>query len=110
MLSEFADDPEMQPLIGEFLAELGERLSRMQRLAAAGDHEGLGRLAHQLKGAGGGYGYPAITAAAAGLETAARGEHPAEQVAAALQALQQCCDRAIASFDDGTEALREATA
>jgi HPt (histidine-containing phosphotransfer) domain-containing protein len=97
MLSEFADDMDMQPLISEFLAELDERLAAMETLVRQGDFAELGRLAHQLKGAGGGYGYPAITQAAACLEGAARGEAPDEQVGPAFTALAALCRQAIAA-------------
>jgi HPt (histidine-containing phosphotransfer) domain-containing protein len=97
MLSEFAEDMDMQPLISEFLTELDERLAGMETLVRQGDFAELGRLAHQLKGAGGGYGYPAITQAAACLESAARGEAPGEQVGPAFTALAALCRRAIAA-------------
>jgi len=100
MFSEFADDPDMQPLLAEFVGELPERVSHMNVLAAAGDYAALGRLAHQLKGAGGGYGYPAITEAAAVLERAARDPSvEAAAVAAAVVGLTQLCGAATAALD-----------
>ena len=100
MLSEFADDPDMHPLLAEFVGELPERMSQMNVLAAAGEHAELGRLAHQLKGAGGGYGYPAITEAAAELECAAREStvDPAT-VADALARLAALCAAAAAALE-----------
>ncbi|MCC5870178.1 MAG: response regulator, partial [Gammaproteobacteria bacterium] len=100
MLSEFADDPDMQPLLAEFVGELPERISHLNVLAAACEYSELGRLAHQLKGAGGGYGYPAITEAAALLERAARDtEVDAAAVGDALAGLAKVCSAAAVALD-----------
>ncbi len=69
--SQFADDPEMRDLVDRFAGTLEESGAEMREAQRAGDHARLRALAHQLKGAGGGYGYPAITVAAANLERAA---------------------------------------
>ena len=72
IFSEFADDPDMADMIDGFVAGLPARLKAM-REALAGNHcEELQRLAHQLKGAGGSYGYPSLTDAASILEDAAK--------------------------------------
>jgi HPt (histidine-containing phosphotransfer) domain-containing protein len=68
--SAYEGDDEMMEIVREFAGELPARIARIEELLAAGDEEELGRLAHQLKGAGGGYGFPQITEAAAGLEQA----------------------------------------
>jgi len=69
--SEFADDPDMADILDDFVAHLPERLSAMTEALANNHHEELTRLAHQLKGAGGGYGYPSLTEASRELEEAA---------------------------------------
>jgi HPt (histidine-containing phosphotransfer) domain-containing protein len=69
--SDLADDPDMAELIEMFLAELPDRIAAVRTAIAAGQRDQVKRLAHQLKGAAGGYGYPAITDAAADLEHAA---------------------------------------
>jgi len=66
--SEFADDPEMVELVAMFVAELGERVERIGAALDAEDWKALSSLAHQLKGAGGGYGFPSISESAARLE------------------------------------------
>jgi histidine phosphotransfer protein HptB len=63
--SRYADDPEMQELLDEFTAGLEETSRRLEQAVGAQDQETLLRLSHQLKGTGGGYGYPAISEAAA---------------------------------------------
>ncbi len=66
----YADDPDMREIVREFAAEAPERAVLLERLLAAGELKDLRTLAHQLKGAGGGYGFPQVTAAAAALEKA----------------------------------------
>ena len=95
MLSEFADDEDMQPLIEEFLSELAPKTRQLRALAAAGDLHELGRLAHQLKGSGGGYGYPAITRTAADLEAAVRDNGNRQDIPGTLERLVETCERAI---------------
>lgn len=66
--SRFADDPEMGELVELFLTELPERARAIRAAAYIADRQGIGRLAHKLKGAAGGYGFPTIGEAAARLE------------------------------------------
>jgi len=68
--SAYEDDPDMLEIVREFAHELPDRIARVESLLAALDFAGLQTLAHQLKGAGGGYGFPIITEAAAALERA----------------------------------------
>jgi len=70
--SEFADDPDLADILDEFVARLPGALETMSESLANNDHEELRRLAHQVKGAGGGYGYPLLTEQARKLENAAK--------------------------------------
>ncbi len=72
--SEYADDADLMVLIDEFVAGLEEDIESMRKVLKNGDHEGLRRLAHQMKGAGGSYGYPMLTEVAKTLEEAAKAE------------------------------------
>ncbi|MFM8578535.1 MAG: Hpt domain-containing protein [Planctomycetaceae bacterium] len=56
--SGFHDDPEMIGIVVIFLEELPSRMRDLEVWFAAGDLERFHRLVHQLKGAGGGYGFP----------------------------------------------------
>ena len=71
--SEFADDPEMTIILEGFLQRLTGHVDDMSKAIAAGRCEDLQRMAHNLKGASGSYGYPSLTDAAKGLEDAAKG-------------------------------------
>jgi signal transduction histidine kinase/CheY-like chemotaxis protein len=68
--STLSDDPDLQEIVRQFVRDLPDRSSAMLRAAQTSDTETLKRLAHQLKGAGGSYGFPGITEAAAAVEQA----------------------------------------
>ena len=70
--SEFADDPDMAGIVALFIHELPQRLGAMHVALAAANHEQLRMLAHQLKGAAGGYGFPKLGEAAALIDQAVR--------------------------------------
>ena len=66
--SAFEDDPDMIDIVREFVHAFSDRMTALEDALAKGDLPRLQTLAHQLKGAGGGYGFPQITEAAANLE------------------------------------------
>ena len=66
--SSYEDDPDMLEIVVEFAGELPQRIEDLEARLAEGDMAQLQVLAHQLKGAGGGYGFPQITEVAASLE------------------------------------------
>ncbi|MHC4986680.1 MAG: response regulator, partial [Planctomycetota bacterium] len=74
LISEYANDADLAELVAGFAAGLAEKVQVMQTALSAQDFDGLSRLAHQMKGAGGSYGYPSLTEAAAELEAAAKAE------------------------------------
>jgi CheY-like chemotaxis protein/HPt (histidine-containing phosphotransfer) domain-containing protein len=92
--SDFADDPEMTDLVVNFVGSLPERMEELRQVAARGQGELLRMRVHQLKGAAGGYGFPAITVAAARAERALADGASIEEVTEQLEALIQLCRRA----------------
>ena len=68
--SAYENDPDMLEIVREFATELPARVAKLEAHLAAGEMRELQTLAHQLKGAGGGYGFPQITELAASLESA----------------------------------------
>ncbi len=62
------DDPDMRDIVLEFLDSLRQRIQDFHAAHQAADWARLRTLAHQLKGAGGSYGYDAITGVAARME------------------------------------------
>ncbi|MDB5213579.1 MAG: luxQ 3, partial [Myxococcaceae bacterium] len=99
IVSELADDEEMTALVERFTTNLPQQAQRLEDAADANDRETIRRLAHQLKGAAGGYGFPSITTAAARLEQLAR---EGETFAQALAEVCDLCRRARAKNDDVT--------
>jgi HPt (histidine-containing phosphotransfer) domain-containing protein len=68
--STYEADPDMLEIVREFASELPERIARLEALLASRAWPELQTLSHQLKGAGGGYGFAVITEVAARLEQA----------------------------------------
>jgi HPt (histidine-containing phosphotransfer) domain-containing protein len=68
--STYEADPDMLEIVCEFAHELPTRAEMLEALLAARAFAELQTLAHQLKGAGGGYGFNQITEVAARLEQA----------------------------------------
>lgn len=100
--SEFAGDPEMREILELFVQEMPARITELEASWANGELDKVGRLAHQLKGAGGGYGFPVISDAAAALEQSIKGLDgaPTGAVLASMKeqvdALVDLCRRASA--------------
>lgn len=70
--SDYADDPDILPLIKSYLVNLEEMVAELEKAIEQKDWNTTGGIAHKIKGSGGMYGYPAITAAAAALEACAK--------------------------------------
>lgn len=97
--SEFADDAEFADLIELFVSELPERVTAIENAFSGADHEEVMRLAHQMKGASPGYGFPTIGEAAAEVESWYRArETPAQteldEVRKQIDDLVNLCRRA----------------
>lgn len=73
LLSEFWDDPDMAELVALFVETIPEKVRALEAAFEAGDAATLRRLAHQIKGAAAGYGFPPIGEAAEALERGAKG-------------------------------------
>jgi signal transduction histidine kinase/DNA-binding response OmpR family regulator/HPt (histidine-containing phosphotransfer) domain-containing protein len=79
LFSEFAADIDMVEIIDLFVEGLPGRMDELRTAMADGATAEVKRLAHQLKGAAGGYGFAPITTVAAELELAiGRGERATE--------------------------------
>ncbi len=96
--SEYAEDEDLVDLIDEFVTELEVDIASMRNKMESGDLEDLRRLAHQMKGAGGSYGYPMLTVAAKVLEEAAKAKD-VEACTAALDELEALCQAVIGGRD-----------
>lgn len=70
--SQFSDDPDFAELLEFFVEALPERREFLTSCHQSNDVDGLRVAAHQLKGAGGGYGFDQLSSLAAQLEEACK--------------------------------------
>jgi HPt (histidine-containing phosphotransfer) domain-containing protein len=68
--SSFQDDPDFRELLEQFAVVIEERRDHLQESYAAGDLPSVRKNAHQLAGAGGGYGFDELSVLAKSLELA----------------------------------------
>jgi PAS domain S-box-containing protein len=84
--------PGTAKLVERFLGGLPQRISAIQAAMDAQDRNQLKVLAHQLKGAAGGYGYSSVSQAAARLEAIAANESAeASSLSAEVSQLSRLC-------------------
>lgn len=74
-------DPSFADIVLEFVNGLFARLNQMEDALRNSDFEALRVAAHQLKGSGGGYGYPLLSERATELENYAK-----------MEAIDDCLD------------------
>ncbi len=96
LLSELADDPDMDLLINRFVGKLGTKVTLMREYLSNHQLDQLGCIAHQLKGAGGGYGFPSISKSARHLEECAKTDIDLAKIQSAVSELATICERAMA--------------
>lgn len=94
IFSSLASDPEMLELVQEFVQALPDRVNAIVEALSSNNVQEIQRLAHQLKGASGGYGFDIIGQAAADLNAAARTASTVGELTAQIQELISLCQRA----------------
>jgi CheY-like chemotaxis protein len=99
--SRFAGDARMAAILGKFIARLPENVEKLRTHLQEQQLDALRRAVHDLKGAGGGYGFPEISATAARAEAAIK-------AGAALDAVRQGVEELIALIQN-VEGYRNAT-
>jgi signal transduction histidine kinase/CheY-like chemotaxis protein len=100
--SEFAEDPGMRDLVVEFVGRLPGQIARIQQLLDEQNLQELGRAVHQLKGAGGGYGFPKITEMALKAETEVKAGAALETIAARVNEFVELV-RQVEGYDSAAE-------
>ncbi len=91
--SRLCDDPDLTDILEMFVAEMPGRVDMLLRHLEEQNWESLRRVAHQLKGAAGSYGFETITPAAARVEHAIRDHEPEERIRTAVMELVDLCRR-----------------
>jgi len=90
----------MRKAVAGFVSRLPARVDDLLTLCRSGDLEELRRLAHQLKGAGTGFGFPPITETAARLEATIKASAGADAIRAGVEELIALI-RSTAGYDPG---------
>ncbi len=92
VLARLLSKPSTAKLVEHFVSSLGQRVGAIEEAMTKGDYAQLKTLAHQLKGAAGGYGFPGLTEAARNVEAAAVALPPdPTKIAAQVRALADLC-------------------
>jgi signal transduction histidine kinase/CheY-like chemotaxis protein len=97
LVSTLVDDQDMEDIVRQYVRDLPQRSSAILRAFQVSDVETLKRLAHQLKGSAGTYGFPLITEAAAAVEAAVDGGLDRSSIQSRAEELANLCRRARAA-------------
>jgi len=93
LYSTLATDPVLAEVVEQFVDQLPDRIAKLVDCVDGSDWESLGRLAHQLKGAVGSYGFGSITPFAHRLELAVKVNESEDIVRRATADLIDLCRR-----------------
>ncbi len=88
------EDPSFSDLVQQFVNGLSDRLRIMEDAIRTADFDSLRTAAHQLKGSGGGFGYPILSERAATVERHARAE-AIDGCKSAVDELKGLCNRVV---------------
>ncbi len=91
LYSTLGGDADLGALVEMFVAEMPDRIERLCSLYDRGDLEELGRVAHQLKGSLGSYGFDVLTPYALRLEQAVKQQQGPDAIRLALEELTSLC-------------------
>lgn len=108
LISDFADDPDMAEIIEMFIDGLSDRIESITTAFEDRNFTTVSGIAHQLKGAAGGYGYPSLSELAFEVEQLAKQNADDAQIEEALDLLIGQCRGAIVGVR-GSESLVQTT-
>jgi HPt (histidine-containing phosphotransfer) domain-containing protein len=91
--SVLGDDQDLADIVALFVEEMPLRVRHLKAHFGCANWDELARLAHQLKGAAGSYGFDQLTPFAARLEKTVRNEEPQTSIREALDDLVDACGR-----------------
>ncbi|HEU5074822.1 MAG TPA: response regulator, partial [Polyangiaceae bacterium] len=95
--STLATDPIIQPMLQQVLAGFGARQARLEQALEKSDLMEVARVAHDLTGLGGTFGYDELTVRAKQLARALKERDPPEAVDVAAKAVLRVCRRILAA-------------
>ena len=108
LISDFADDPDMVEIIEMFIDGLSDRIESITTAFGNRNFTTVSVIAHQLKGAAGGYGYPSLSELAFEVEHLAKQNADEAQIEEILDLLIGQCRSAIVGVR-GSESLSQTT-
>lgn len=91
-------DPDLRDLMPGYLENRRQDMATIDHALLCADFELIQRLAHSMKGSGGGYGFDGITAIGAAMELCAKGQQ-AEGIKEHLQKLKQYLEKVEVVYD-----------
>lgn len=91
-------DPAFQAVASEFISDIPLRLDAIRSGFQAGDLKATRTLSHQLKGAGGGFGFAAISQRAADLQSTIDNSESRELIERAISDLEAACEEASTAY------------
>ena len=100
LYSPYGGDPDLAELVELFVQELPLRIQAAKEAVSGGNWLGLARLAHQLKGAAGSYGFHQLTPHAMHLESVASVGANEALIREALHSLEHICLRCRSGVSD----------
>jgi PAS domain S-box-containing protein len=106
IVSAFHADPVMAEVLPEFIANLSGEVATIRALLDRHDLEGLREALHQIKGAGGSYGFQVLSDAAAAAERDVKAGAPLDTVATDVDALVAVVRR-VRGYGPATEVRHE---
>ena len=106
LVSTMVDDGVVKRLLPDFIAELPSEVGKLLSLLRASELDELRRVAHQLKGAGKGYGFALITETAARAECAVAEGQALDLIAAEVESLVRLIRR-VEGYNPALEPNRE---
>ena len=100
------EDPSLIDLIDKFMSRLPTMRDSINLAYAENNNEEFSNLIHQLKGVGGGYGYPMLTTLCSDIEVQIK-DGSAENVTALLQDLNTMCEAILAGSNENHKIAEE---
>ncbi len=102
-------DPLMADILPDYINSLPQQVAGLQKAANAGEWKALQQMAHQIKGAGGGYGFSAITDTARQVEEFSKAASDIASIQKSVDALIQTI-RSVEGYQQTRESVPETAA
>jgi CheY-like chemotaxis protein len=106
--SSFANDARVAKVLDRFVARLPERVNQIRQCLDGGNLEALRQAVHNLKGAGSGYGFAALSEQSARTEDALRAQQSLDQIRGEVDHLVQLIRR-VSGYNPAAEAVTTTT-